>query len=72
MGATTKISELRKMRQKMAWLLAQAEEYESGRPEIGIENGIFAAAKCREMAASYRRQARNLAIYIAAVEEANT
>jgi hypothetical protein len=60
-----------KMRERLAWLLAQADEYDSGRPETDMENGIFAARKCAEMAAECRRHASNLAVLIIATEEAN-
>ena len=70
MGPKNQSADLKKMRQRMAWLLSQVEEYESGRPEIGIENGISAARKCAEMAALYSNHASNLAVLIAATEEA--
>ena len=63
--------ELKKMRQKMAWLLSQAEEYESGRPESGTENGIVAARRCAEMAAKYRQWAANILVVIDASEGAD-
>jgi hypothetical protein len=62
-------SNLKKMRQQLAWLLSQAEEYASGRPEKDIENGIFAAHKCVETAAKYRQRADNLVAIIAATEQ---
>jgi hypothetical protein len=64
--------QLKKMRQQLAWLLTQVEEYESGRPEMSIENGISAAHKCAEIAAGYRQRASSLAIIIAATEQADT
>ena len=70
MGENDKSAKLQKMRQKMAWLLAQADEYDTGRPEMHVENGIVASRRCAEMAAVYRRQANNLATIIAAAEEA--
>jgi hypothetical protein len=71
MEVAARSSELKKMRHKVTWLLAQAVEYDSGRPESGTENGIVAALKCAEMAAAYRRQADNLAIFITAAEQAD-
>ncbi len=71
MGAKDQPDNLKKMRQQLAWLLSQATEYESGRPAMAIENGIFAARKCAEMAAQYRRRADNLAALIAATEKAD-
>ena len=71
MEGAVRSSALKKMRHKATWLLAQAVEYDSGRPESGTENGIVAALRCAQMAASYRRQADNLAIFIAAAEEAD-
>ena len=62
---------LKQMRHKMAWLRTQVEEYESGRPEFSTENGIVAARRCAEMADKFREQASNLAILIAATEEAD-
>jgi hypothetical protein len=62
-------SHLKKMRQQLEWFLALAEEYESGRSEADIENGIFAARKYAEIAADFRQRARNLEILIAATEE---
>jgi hypothetical protein len=61
--------ELARLRQKMAWYLAQAEEYETGRPEAATENGIVAARRCAEMAAKYRRWADDLAAIIKAHQE---
>jgi len=61
-------SELKKLLQRREWLLSQAAEYESGRPTLGIENGIVAAQKSTEMAALFRKQAADLAIFIAAYE----
>jgi hypothetical protein len=58
--------ELARLRQKMAWYLSQAEEYETGRPEAGTENGIVATIRCREMAAKYRRWAQDVAVLIEA------
>jgi hypothetical protein len=63
--------DLKKMRQQLTWLLSQVDEYESGRPEMGIENGISAARKCAEMAAGFRQRADNLVAIIAATEEAD-
>jgi hypothetical protein len=57
------------MRKQLAWLLAQAAEYDSGRPEAATENFIYAAQKCAEVAAMYRRQAETLQYLIAATEE---
>jgi transcriptional regulator of heat shock response len=68
MGAQNQADTLNTMRKQLAWLLSQVEEYESGRAEIGIENGIFAAHKCAEIASQYRQRADNLAIIIAATE----
>jgi hypothetical protein len=61
--------ELARLRQKMAWYLAQAEECESGRPEAKIENGIVAARRSAEMAAKYRGWADDLAVMIEAYTE---
>lgn len=61
--------ELERLRQKMAWYLAQAAEYESGRPEAKTENGIVAARRCADMAARYRGWAGDLAIMIEAYAE---
>jgi hypothetical protein len=61
--------ELARQRKKIAWYLSQAEEYESGRPEAGTENGIVAAMRCAEMAAKYRRWAHDLAVLIEAHNE---
>jgi hypothetical protein len=61
--------ELARLRQKIAWYLAQAEEYKSGRPEAGTENGIVAAMRCAEMAAKYRGWAQDLAILVEAHTE---
>jgi len=61
--------ELARLRQKMAWYLAQAEEYKSGRPEAATENGIVAARRCAEMAAKYRGWADDLAVMIEAYQE---
>jgi hypothetical protein len=61
--------ELTRLRQKMAWYLSQAGEYESGRPEAKTENGIVAAMRCAEMAAKYRRWAHDLAVLIEAYNE---
>jgi hypothetical protein len=68
MQAKDPAAEVRKMRQKLAWLLSQAEEYDSGRPERDTENGIVAAQRCAEMAAKYRNQATNLLAVIEATE----
>jgi hypothetical protein len=70
MNSNDKTDQLKKMRKQLTWLLAQVEEYESGRPEIATENGIYAAHKCSEMAAEYRRRADNLTALIAASEDA--
>jgi hypothetical protein len=59
------------MRQKIAWYLSQAEEFESGRPEAGIENGIVAALRCAEMAGKYRKWAHDLSVMIDANGEGN-
>ena len=59
------------MRQRHAWLLSQAEEYNSGRPEADTENGIVAAQRCAEMAAKYRNQAANLLVVMEATEGAD-
>jgi hypothetical protein len=53
----------------MAWYLAQAEEYKSGRPEAKTENGIVAARRCAEMAAKYRGWAGDLSVMIEAYTE---
>jgi hypothetical protein len=71
MGAKYQSDELKKLRQKLAWLQSQAEEYESGRPECHIENGIVAAKRCAEMTAKYRQQAANLLAVIDASEGAD-
>jgi len=70
MGAKDQSDELKKLRQKLAWLHSQAEEYESGRPELHTENGIVAAKRCAEIAAKYRQQAANLMAIIDATEGA--
>jgi hypothetical protein len=69
MGQRDHSAGLKQMRERLAWLLAQAEEYDSGRPENATENGITAAHKCAEMAARYRGQADNLAAVIATTKE---
>jgi hypothetical protein len=66
---STRPEELARLRQKMAWYLSQAEEYESGRPEAETENGIVAAMRCSEMAAKYRRWATDVAVLIQAHTE---
>lgn len=63
-----KIELLKGFRKQFSRLLAQAAEYESGRPGIAIENGIYAARECTEIAAKCRRQADSLKIMIAAYE----
>jgi hypothetical protein len=63
--------ELARLRQRRAWYLSQAEEYDSGRPEAATENGIVAAMRCAEMAANYRRMADDLSVFIAAYGEAD-
>jgi hypothetical protein len=57
------------LRQQRFWLEAQADDYESGRLGGAMENGIYAAHKCAEMAATYRKRADNLTILISAYEE---
>ncbi len=64
MDRSARPEEVARLRQKMAWYLSQAEEYESGRPEAGTENGIVAAMRCAEMAAKYRGWAHDLSILI--------
>jgi hypothetical protein len=71
MQAKDLAAELRKMRHRHAWLLSQAQEYDSGRPEQDTENGIVAAMRCAEMAAKYRNQAANLLAIIEATDGAN-
>jgi hypothetical protein len=65
-GVSLRCEELARLRQKKAWYLAQAEEYESGRPGATTENGIFAARRCAAIAAKYRRWADDLAVMIEA------
>ena len=60
---------VRRLRQQRVWLIAQAEEYESGRPERDTENGIVAAQRCHGMAGKYRERAENLDLLIAAHEQ---
>lgn len=55
--------------QRMVWYLAQAEEYDSGKPEIMTENGIVAADRCARMAAKYRAFAQDLAVLIDAYKQ---
>jgi hypothetical protein len=64
-----RIELLKGFRKQFSWLLAQAADYESGRPGNEIENGIYAAHKCAEMAMKFRRQADNLAVMISAYEK---
>lgn len=64
MDTTPQVSDRSKLRQRMKWYLAQAQEYDSGRPEAGTENGIVAAARCAEMAAKYRKWANDLSVLI--------
>jgi hypothetical protein len=61
-------AELKKLLVRREWLLSQAAEYESGRPTMGIENGIVAAMKGAEMAAMFRKQAADLSVFISAYE----
>jgi hypothetical protein len=58
-------------RNQFSWLMAQAAEYESGRPGAVVENGIYGAHICAETAMKFRRQADNLAVIISAYEKAN-
>lgn len=58
-------------RRQYSWLEIQAAEYESGRPGCRIENGIYAAHECAEMAKKIRQQADRLAVMITAYENAN-
>ena len=60
---------VRRLRQQRVWLIAQAEKYESGRPELGTENGIVAAQRCSGMAAKYRQRAETLDLLIAAHDQ---
>ena len=69
MDRSARPEELARLRQKMAWYLSQAEEYDSGRPEARTENGIVAAMRCAEMAAKYRRWARDVAVLFQAHTE---
>ena len=56
------------LRRQLHLAQLQVAEYESGRPERRIENGIYAAHKCAEMAAKYRQRVNNLGELIAAYE----
>ena len=58
-------------RKQFSLLMLQAAEYESGRPGIRMENGIFAARECAETAKKYRQQAERLAVIISTYENAN-
>ena len=69
MGSKAQSDELKRMCQRRAWYLSQAEEYDSGRPEAGTENGIVAALRCAEIAANYRRMADDLSVFIDAYKE---
>jgi hypothetical protein len=68
MRTTEKNDVLNGLRRQLHLLQLQASEYESGRPERRIENGISAAHKCAKMAALYRRRADSLSELIAAYE----
>jgi hypothetical protein len=57
------------LRQQLYWLTVQVSDYESGRPGDVMENGIYAAHKCAEMATKYRQRADDLTILISAYEE---
>jgi len=72
MDRSARPEEVARLRQKMAWYLSQAEEYDSGRPEARTENGIVAAMRCAEMAAKYRRWACDLAVLVQAHTELET
>jgi hypothetical protein len=61
--------ELTRLRQRRAWYLSLAEEYDSGRPEAGTENGIVAAMRCADMTAHYRRMADDISVFIDAYKE---
>ena len=63
--------ELARLRQRRAWYLSLAEEYDSGRPEADTETGIVAAMRCAEMAANCRRMADDLSVFIDAYKEAD-
>lgn len=71
MDPAQRAKELARLRYRRAWYLSQAEEYDSGRPEAGTENGIVAAMRCAEMAANYRRMADDLSVFIDAYSEAD-
>lgn len=68
MTTAERVELLKGLRKQFSWLMAQAAEYESGRPGSAIENGIYAAHECAEMAMKFRRQADNLAVIISAYE----
>ena len=63
--------EVARLRQRRAWYLSLADEYDSGRPEARTENGIVAAVRCADMAANYRRMADDLSVFIDAYKEAD-
>jgi hypothetical protein len=69
MDPTRRSQELARLRQRRTWYLSQAEEYDSGRPEAGTENGVVAALRCAERAANYRRMADDLSVFIDAYKE---
>lgn len=71
MGADLRKARVKNLRVQMPWLQCEVAEYESRRPEMGIENGICAARKCAEMASPYRQRTDNLAAIMAATEEAD-
>jgi hypothetical protein len=71
MGSKERSDELKRICLRRDWYLSQAEEYESGRPEAGTENGIVAAMRCAEVAANYRRMADDLSVFIDAYKEAD-
>jgi hypothetical protein len=72
MDPNRQAKELAKLRQRRAWYLSLAEEYESGGPEAGTENGIVAAMRCADMAAHYRRMADDISVFIDAYADTET
>jgi hypothetical protein len=71
MGPKDKKDRLRVLEAQRAWLLAQAEENDSGRAQAEAENAIYADHMAAEMAHKYRCRADDLSILIAAHEKAD-
>jgi hypothetical protein len=57
MGPKDKEDRRRVLEAQRTWLLAQAEENESGRAQAEAENAIYADHMAAEMAGNYRRRA---------------